>query len=143
MWPNPQFPADLVTLSEKILNGKLHFFNCVSLLCYWHFLKVFPSLCSVIALLLECQKCFTPPMLYLTTVAKSAVWRILQKGYSQKQSAQSILWKSYSGKRLRHKDFHVDSAKLFTTAFSLNTCAADSVSHVHWSIKFSSQVGWS
>ena len=25
MWPNPQFPADLVTFTEKILNGKLHF----------------------------------------------------------------------------------------------------------------------
>ena len=25
MWPNPQFPADLVTLTEEILNGKLHF----------------------------------------------------------------------------------------------------------------------
>ena len=26
MWPNPQFPADLVTFAEKILNGKLYFF---------------------------------------------------------------------------------------------------------------------
>ena len=26
MRPNPQFPADLVTFSQKILNGKLHFF---------------------------------------------------------------------------------------------------------------------
>ena len=25
MWPNPQFPADLVTLTEEILYGKLHF----------------------------------------------------------------------------------------------------------------------
>ena len=24
MWPNPQFPADLVTITEEILNGKLH-----------------------------------------------------------------------------------------------------------------------
>ena len=23
MWPNPQFPADLVTFTEDILNGKL------------------------------------------------------------------------------------------------------------------------
>ena len=23
--PNPQFPADLVTLTEEIFNGKLHF----------------------------------------------------------------------------------------------------------------------
>ena len=26
MWPNLQFPADLVTFTEKILNKKLHFF---------------------------------------------------------------------------------------------------------------------
>ena len=26
MWPNPRFPADLVTFTQEILNGKLHFF---------------------------------------------------------------------------------------------------------------------
>ena len=25
MWPNPQFPADLVSFTKEILNGKLHF----------------------------------------------------------------------------------------------------------------------
>ena len=25
MWPNPQFPVDLVTFTEEILNGKLYF----------------------------------------------------------------------------------------------------------------------
>ena len=30
MWPIPQFPADLVTFTEEILNGKLHFLYCVS-----------------------------------------------------------------------------------------------------------------
>ena len=25
MWPNSQFPADLVKFTEEILNGKLHF----------------------------------------------------------------------------------------------------------------------
>ena len=29
MWPNPQFPADLVTFTEEILNGKLHFLYSV------------------------------------------------------------------------------------------------------------------
>ena len=27
MWPNLQFPADLVTFTEEILNGKLHFLS--------------------------------------------------------------------------------------------------------------------
>ena len=26
MWPNHQFPANLVTFAEEMLNGKLHFF---------------------------------------------------------------------------------------------------------------------
>ena len=30
MWPNPQFPADLVPFTEEILNGKLHFLRSVS-----------------------------------------------------------------------------------------------------------------
>ena len=25
MWPNPQFPADLITYTEQIFNGKIHF----------------------------------------------------------------------------------------------------------------------
>ena len=30
MWPNAQFPADLVTFTEEILNGKFHFLSSVS-----------------------------------------------------------------------------------------------------------------
>ena len=30
MWPNPQFPADLVTFIEEILNGKLYIFFSVT-----------------------------------------------------------------------------------------------------------------
>ena len=26
MWPNPQFPGDLVAFTEEIPNGKFHFF---------------------------------------------------------------------------------------------------------------------
>ena len=29
MWPNPKFPADLLTFSEEIINRKLHFFGNV------------------------------------------------------------------------------------------------------------------
>ena len=25
MWPYPQFPEDLITFTEEILNGRLHF----------------------------------------------------------------------------------------------------------------------
>ena len=49
MWPNPQETADLVTFTEEILNGKLHFLysddTCEQLLrgqgVTWHYyLKV-------------------------------------------------------------------------------------------------------
>ena len=30
MWPNPQETADLVTFTEEILNGKLHFLCSVN-----------------------------------------------------------------------------------------------------------------
>ena len=29
MWPNPQETANLVTFTEEIFNGKLHFSSCV------------------------------------------------------------------------------------------------------------------
>ena len=31
MWPNPKFPADLVTFTEEIFNGNLHFLCSVAL----------------------------------------------------------------------------------------------------------------
>ena len=29
MWPNSQFPVDLVTFTEESVNGKLHFLSSV------------------------------------------------------------------------------------------------------------------
>ena len=37
MWPNPHFPAALVTFTEEILNGKLHFFFAVILRNFYLF----------------------------------------------------------------------------------------------------------
>ena len=34
MWPNPQFPADLVTFTEEIVNGDLHFLCSVTVLIF-------------------------------------------------------------------------------------------------------------
>ena len=42
MWPNPQFPADLITFTEEILNEKLHFLYSESKAIYmiiFHFPK--------------------------------------------------------------------------------------------------------
>ena len=46
MWPNPQFPVDLVKFTEEILNGKLHFlcsvtplFDVMANFGSYHFLK--------------------------------------------------------------------------------------------------------
>ena len=39
MWPNPQFPPDLVTFTEEMLNGKLHFLCSVMSGCFWEIRK--------------------------------------------------------------------------------------------------------
>ena len=39
MWPNPQEIANLVTFSEEILNGKLHFL--CSVICIYVFISVY------------------------------------------------------------------------------------------------------
>ena len=44
MWPNPQFPTDLVTFTEEILNGKPHFFCTVSHTRTWMKLSRFKRL---------------------------------------------------------------------------------------------------
>ena len=60
MWPNPQFPADLVTFTEEILNGELHFLYSVCSTTSINLGKMcihFPEL-----LLLKCNKnvvCFS------------------------------------------------------------------------------------
>ena len=47
MWPNPQFPADLVTYPEEILNGKLHFL-CCAIWDHLHNLKNVKSIHGVV-----------------------------------------------------------------------------------------------
>ena len=39
MWPNPQFPADLVTFTEEIINGKLHFLCSVTSILWYDLFK--------------------------------------------------------------------------------------------------------
>ena len=46
MSPNPQFPADLLTFTEEILNGKIHFFDVNLVVNSWVFL--FLTLISII-----------------------------------------------------------------------------------------------
>ena len=40
MWPNLRFPADLVTFTEEILNGKLHFLCGASQFQAWFEIEV-------------------------------------------------------------------------------------------------------
>ena len=46
MWPNPQETADLITFTEEILNGKLHFLCSVHYEKILDFLKPSPNLPS-------------------------------------------------------------------------------------------------
>ena len=43
MWPSPQFPVDLVTFIEEILNEKLHFLYSETTACGIFFHKVLVS----------------------------------------------------------------------------------------------------
>ena len=38
MWSNPQATADLVTFTEEVLNGKLHFLCSVKVIVMWTYL---------------------------------------------------------------------------------------------------------
>ena len=40
MWPNSQFPVDLLTFTEEILNGKLHFLCSAELTVYHKFREI-------------------------------------------------------------------------------------------------------
>ena len=42
MWPNPQFPADLITFTKEILNGKLHFCAVLITVFLGYFFLSFP-----------------------------------------------------------------------------------------------------
>ena len=47
MWPNPQFPADLITFTEEILNGKLRFCAVMEVAEQsWSFKKIFEDFIS-------------------------------------------------------------------------------------------------
>ena len=40
MWPNPRFPADLLTFTEEIFNGKLYFLCSASQFQAWFEIEV-------------------------------------------------------------------------------------------------------
>ena len=57
MWPNPEFPADVVTFTEEILNGKLYFCCSVGYLqAHWGS-KFKETNKPIISLALENSKC--------------------------------------------------------------------------------------
>ena len=55
MWPNPQFSADLVTFTEEILNGKIHFLYSDTLIfmMYYEVGSVLPN-CKTMLLYRKC-----------------------------------------------------------------------------------------
>ena len=46
MWPNPLFATDLVTISEEILNRKLHFCALIIINLGWKKLKMSDYYCK-------------------------------------------------------------------------------------------------
>ena len=80
MWRNPQFPADLVTFAEEILNGKLYF------------------LCSKISNLLALLVMFWFPLFVLTGTSVAAVTNtpIKWQGYKKIRGEVSFIITSNS-----------------------------------------------
>ena len=50
MWPNPRFPVDLITFTEKILYEKLHFL-CSEMLWALKMFKTFMTLIEALLLI--------------------------------------------------------------------------------------------
>ena len=61
MWPNSQFSADLVTFTEEILNGKLHF------------------LCSNTFLFLDIKVCLEKKKLITSSYRKPTLVSVFEK----------------------------------------------------------------
>ena len=59
MWPNPQFPPDLVTFTGEILNGKLHFL-CSVLLS----LVINPIFFALVSFFSLCPENIRKPLLF-------------------------------------------------------------------------------
>ena len=59
MWPNPQFPAHLVTFTEEICNEKLHFLCTVywKLILHRYFSRNFPRFWVIAYNVFEFQGC--------------------------------------------------------------------------------------
>ena len=80
MWPNPQFPADLVTFAEETLNGKLYF------------------LCSKVSNLLALLVMFWFPLFVLTGTSVATVTNtpIKWQGYKKIRGEVSFIITSNS-----------------------------------------------
>ena len=67
MWPNPQFPADLVTFTEEILNGKLHFLCSVLPIIPQLFCPLFLNLwhSPILLFLIDAMLWLSTPSLYV------------------------------------------------------------------------------
>ena len=96
MWPNPQFSADLVTLTEEILTGKFHF------------------LCSVYQISLSDY-----PKYFAQDCSDSIITKQPQEKFYEKQVFSKI--SQNSQKVSVHKRFPVNFMKFLTTPFLQNT----------------------
>ena len=94
MWPNPQIPADLVTFTEEILNGKLHFLCSVM----WTKLALKPLICRFGASkLIECKINYplSEPYLELSQISTMELFRknslrLLVVNYFRKKAPSQV-----------------------------------------------------
>ena len=115
MWPVLQFPADLVTLNEKILNGKLHFFvqcqeKCAKCKSKNYSARAYDK-CDKIIILEHRKNCFRD---FHTT---ALIWKFLKQTLSLFKHSNlhdyfNFCWLTFVG-------LMIFNLRVYTVAFSL------------------------
>ena len=109
MWPSPQFSADLVTFTEEILNGKLHF------LCSFLYVLLGHSGLQTIGILLFVTSLDQVDKYFVGRLALSKRRPLSYRNQSIDLRSKSMDWFLYNGLRL-------ERVKYYYVLCNVNTC---------------------
>ena len=121
MWPNPQFPADFVTFSEEILNGKCYFLSSE---CYIYRTST-PKVLLGKGVLQICSK-FTGEHPFWSVISIKLLWsRRLQKQPSRRvlrKRCSANMQQIYSRTPIPKCNFNKVEGPLLHLVQSANSC---------------------
>ena len=99
MWPNPEFPADLVTCTKEILNGTLHFFvQCEGPMKYHLYVCLLKSIFSFVRVCIRIFWFFAQCMVSSNSKSDGAQY-FVEKSWS------GVFWPNRSQKAPKMKFF--------------------------------------